>query len=361
MENAEKKEEVKEMKELCLKMYELVQYAQYIDIDKTIDIIKEYDTITECVVFKHDKEDNDDIHYHIYFKLQTATKVSYISKIFGQPAQYFNRIKKRFERCLEYGTHRNSPSKVQYDITAVIFEKNISVQKYYDDLDRHDKVQQMILDLANNLISINEFKDNTTTKEYLDNFNLIEKARKMQSECLFSPNRSIKVYSITGSSGSGKTTLAKYIAESKGLTCYISSSGQNFMDDYNNEDVLIIDDFRGSQMSFSDLLKLIDNNTASAIRARYKNKLPNFKYVIITSINAPSDYYSSDVLACEPLKQLVRRISKSLLIWSDGMAYPFAYDENKCLYVITDTTPVYNVNEIIERYKHSTIQVEDLF
>lgn len=353
-------ENIKQPKELCLKMYELVQYGNYIDIDKTIDIIKEYDTITDCVIFKHDREDNDDIHYHIYLRLQTAIKVSYIANVLGQPPQYFSRIKKRFERCLEYGTHRNCPNKIQYDLTAVVYEKNISVEDYYDKLDKEDNIQQLILDLADNLININDFKSKISTEDYLLNFTKIEKAKKLNQEKFICPNRNIRVYSITGLSGSGKTTLAKYIAESKGLSCYISSSGQNFMDDYNGEDVLIIDDFRGSQMTFSDFLKLIDNNTSSNIKARYHNIRPNFKYIIITSVNFPNEYYSSDVLTAEPVKQLIRRITKSLYIYN-SFAYSCAYDIDCSRYVITSTVPLYNVNSIIDFYKKQSIDLEDLF
>lgn len=107
-------DETIDIKELCCSMYELVQYEPFIDINKTIDIIKDFDTITTCVIFKHDHELNEKIHYHIYIKLQTALKVSYISKVLSQPVQYFQKIKKRFNNCIQYGTHINAPTKFQY-------------------------------------------------------------------------------------------------------------------------------------------------------------------------------------------------------------------------------------------------------
>ena len=249
-----KRKQTNDTKELCCSMYELVQYEPFIDINKTIDIIDNFNTITTCVIFKHDHEENDKIHYHIYIKLQTALKISYIAKVLFQPIQYFQKIKKRFNNCILYGTHKNAPSKFQYDLTAVIYEKNFDVKAYYNSLNRQKELTDLILKLAEN---------STYT------------------------NRNIKVYTITGLSGCGKTTLAKWICEKKGLTYYISSSGQNFMDDYNGEDVLILDDFRGSQISFCDFLKLLDNNTASMIRARYHNKQALFNYVIITSVYSP--------------------------------------------------------------------------
>ena len=356
-----KKEKTNDNKELCCSMYELVQYDSFIDINKIIGIIDDFNTITTCVIFKHDKDENGKIHYHIYIKLQTALKVSYIAKVLSQPVQYFQKIKKRFNNCIEYGTHKNAPNKFQYDLSSVIYEKNYDVKAYYNSLNRHKELTDLIIKLAENMISLNDFKNLVSTEEYLNNFSKIEKARKLQSENPSYINRNLKVYTITGSSGSGKTTLAKWLCEKKDLTCYISSSGQNFMDDYNGEDVLILDDFRGSQMSFSDLLKLLDNNTASMVRARYHNKQALFKYVIITSVYSPNCYYSNDVLRDEPLKQLMRRINKNLVILQDCQAYEWTFDENVNLFVFNNDNPVFNVANIIKEMSQKNNDIEDLF
>lgn len=354
-------EQTNDIKELCCSMYELVQYEPFIDINKTIDIIDNFNTITTCVVFKHDHEENGKIHYHIYIKLQTALKISYIAKVLIQPIQYFQKIKKRFNNCIEYGTHKNSPCKFQYDLTAVIYEKNYDVKSYYNSLNRQKELTDLILKLAENLISLNDFKNMISTEEYLINFSKIEKARKLQSENPTSRNRNIKVYTITGSSGCGKTTLAKWICEKKDLTFYISSSGQNFMDDYNGEDVLILDDFRGSQISFCDLLKLLDNNSSCMIRARYHNKQPLFKYVIITSVYSPDCYYPNEILRDEPLIQLIRRINKNLIILQDGQAYELTFDEKQRIFVFNNDIPVFNVANIIKEMSQKNIDIEDLF
>lgn len=356
-----KREQTNDTKELCCSMYELVQYESFIDINKTIDIIDNFNTITTCVIFKHDHEENDKIHYHIYIKLQTALKISYIAKVLFQPIQYFQKIKKRFNNCIEYGTHKNAPGKFQYDLTAVIYEKNYDVKAYYNSLNRQKELTVLILKLAENLISLNDFKKMISTEEYLINFSKIEKARKLQSENPTYTDRNIKVYTITGLSGCGKTTLAKWLCEKKGLTYYISSSGQNFMDDYNGEDVLILDDFRGSQIAFCDLLKLLDNNTSSMIRARYHNKQPLFKYVIITSVYSPNCYYSNDFLRDEPLKQLIRRINKNLIILQDCLAYEWVFDEKQKIFVFNNDIPVFNVANIIKEMSQKNNDIEDLF
>lgn len=356
-----KTEKTNDTKELCCSMYELVQYEPFIDINKTIDIINDFNTITTCVIFKHDREENNKIHYHIYIKLQTALKVSYISKVLFQPVQYFQKIKKRFNNCIEYGTHKNASGKFQYDLSSVIYEKNYDVKAYYNSLNRKKYLSDLILKLAENSITLNDFKDLISTEEYLNNFSKIEKARKLQLESPTFSNRNIKVYTITGSSGCGKTTLAKWLCEKKDLTFYISSSGQNFMDDYNGEDVLILDDFRGSQICFNDLLKLLDNNTSSMVRARYHNKQALFKYVIITSVYSPNCYYSSDILRDEPLKQLLRRINKNLIILEDGQAYEWTFDVKHNLFIFNNNIPIFNVVDIIKEISQKNNVIEDLF
>ena len=46
---------------------------------------------------------------------------------------------------------------------------------------------------------------------------------------------------------------------------------------------IILDDLRDKAFEFEDLLKLLDNNTASSVRSRFANKVFNGKMIVITS------------------------------------------------------------------------------
>lgn len=122
--------------------------------------------------------------------------------------------------------------------------------------------------------------------------------------------KNMRVLYICGSSGSGKTTTAKYFAEELGYKYCVSAGGSHMFDDYHGEPCLILDDFRASYMKFSDLLKLMDNNTGSCVDARYHNINMAFcRLLIITSINEPKELYSNLFEGDEPIEQFIRRLN----------------------------------------------------
>lgn len=140
--------------------------------------------------------------------------------------------------------------------------------------------------------------------------------------------KDMSVVYISGSSGSGKTTLAKYIAKKKHLSVFTSAGGKNLLDGYKQEECIILDDFRGSQISFSDLLKLLDNNTSSDAAARYHNVNMAFcKLIIITSIYQPNTlYYGIQQKEGEDFYQFIRRL------------------DNECYYYIDDDNVIKQVD-----------------
>ncbi|MGM8317295.1 AAA family ATPase, partial [Clostridium perfringens] len=83
----------------------------------------------------------------------------------------------------------------------------------------------------------------------------------------------MECYFVTGKSGTGKTTYAKQLAKEKGYSVYISSGSNDVLDSYQGQDCIILDDLRPSCMGLSDLLKMLDNNTSSTVKSRYKNKV----------------------------------------------------------------------------------------
>lgn len=123
--------------------------------------------------------------------------------------------------------------------------------------------------------------------------------------------RNLEVVYITGGSGSGKTLSAKYFAEKFGYDSFVSGSGDDFLDGYDKEECLILDDFRASSMRFMELLKMLDNHTNSSVKSRYMNKdLSNCKLIIITSIYPPCNLYevTKGEDGEEPAEQLYRRL-----------------------------------------------------
>lgn len=177
-----------------------------------------------------------------------------------------------------------------------------------------NKVYKLLSDYGNCKISKNKFYEEATRVFNGDLYAFvhyykkdIEIAEKTRSVCL--SNKALEVLYIQGPSGCGKTTIAKYIANKSGYSYFVSGSGDDFLDGYDKEECIILDDFRGSSLRFSDLLKLLDNHTNSAIKSRYHNKdIGMAKLIIITSVIAPKDLYKSFNEQDEPVEQLYRRL-----------------------------------------------------
>lgn len=123
-------------------------------------------------------------------------------------------------------------------------------------------------------------------------------------------NRNLEVVYITGCSGSGKSTACKYFAEKLGFDDpFISGSGDDILDGYDKQQCIILDDFRGGTLKFSELLKFLDNNTNSAVASRYHNKdISACKLIFINSVKMPSELYSTFKEEEEPAEQLYRRL-----------------------------------------------------
>lgn len=133
-------------------------------------------------------------------------------------------------------------------------------------------------------------------------------------------DRNLEVVYICGQSGSGKTTLAKYYASKLNYDYFVSGSGDDFLDGYDKEECIILDDFRSGSMRFSEMLKFLDNNTNSSVKSRYNNKdISNCKLMFITTVYKPTELYNNifknedGSTNQEPIEQFLRRIKHHYL------------------------------------------------
>ena len=131
------------------------------------------------------------------------------------------------------------------------------------------------------------------------------------------------VYYIMGTPGSGKTRFAKEYAnhlvkrakaELGEDWSICSTASTNPVDDYAGEEVLIMDDVRGSTLRADDWLKLLDPYNASPSSARYRNKVVTARVIIITAVIPPYEffYYTKGVgqgaAQSEAIDQFLRRL-----------------------------------------------------
>lgn len=251
-------------------------------------------------------------HYHIFLRLKDSTDSKYIAAAFGVEEQYINKIKGKWVDVLLYATHRNAPDKYQYDDSEVISNFDFSTVR---DKEEKKKNDNKILDAIIDGIDTGEIREYNLTdyismKDYIKFERQIKRAFEYRTQRQKGINREMNCIYIQGVSGAGKTTYAKRIAEDKKYSYYISSGSNDVLDDYKGEDCIILDDLRPSCMGLSDLLKMLDNNTASSVKSRFKNKVLECKLIIITT-TLPIETFFRNVFSeeLESAIQLYRRCS----------------------------------------------------
>lgn len=168
-----------------------------------------------------------------------------------------------------------------------------------------------------------------------------------------------------GDAGTGKTTYAKQLCEKMGYSYCVSSGSNDPLDSYKGEDVIILDDLRPSVFALSDLLKMLDNNTASTVKSRYYNKVLECKMIIITSTLQIDEFFKNVFSEQkETIKQLKRRC-KYYYRFTEDKIYMRYYNEKSADYSAEYEQPNPSANlypkedlteeELIEHFKEMAL------
>ena len=304
-----------------------------------------------------------------------------VAKAFGVAENYVERIKAKengrpsYNKAIPYLVHKNAPEKYQYNPEDVCanFDYICLISKLDRAIANEARLTEIREGIDNGTIRRFNFTDHVTSKEYdlykrhIENyFAYREKKKKSEhksKQCLF----------IYGESGCGKTYYAKEFAISKGLSFYASSASNDPLDGYEGQDVLILDDLRGSAFSFSDLLKLLDNNTDTLAKSRYYNKLLECKYIIITSIHPLEDFYSKLFEhESEPITQLRRRCPVYIKM-NRSKIYIYKYNDksktheycsgtlNRCPYLTDNQINEAAVNTLIDDFNDMNVVLPETY
>ena len=277
------------------------------------EVIREHKTIKKWAYILHDKDDTAP-HYHIYlnFGNNNAT-FEVVANWFKVDANFVEKVKGRRTDMLIYLTHGQPDQKHKYqylstEITANFdFESEIAISKIIGDFENHSYAQQLA------------YVDSLATDVKPKVFKKLNELWKIYCQCLMlKPDRNIDVMFITGDPGAGKTTYAKKLCEQLKYDYCISSSSNDPCQDYMGQNALILDDLRDTTFKhFEDLLKFLDNNTASSVRSRFANKVFNGKLIIITSTVPLHMWYIELLRTKDNRQQLFRRIGTYVNVKKD--------------------------------------------
>lgn len=335
---------------MSARMCEIVSDTEHLKLETIKKVLGEQSCIDKYLYILHDKDVKEDgtpknPHYHVYLHFTNARDFDFIAKWFDLSPSFVNKIKGRFGDALEYAQHINAPDKYQYPASEVT--ANFDFGKAIEQNQKEKEKRQTITDILSR-IDTGEIKKYNITQfvgvnDYVRYGKQIKAAFEYRQQRLEREvNRKMEVVYMYGASGTGKTTYAKMIAEEKGMEVFISSGSNDPFDGYKGQECVILDDLRGSVFPLADLLKILDNNTASTVKARYRNVMLECDMLIITTTKTMKEFYKTVFESnSEEFRQFERRCGSVMKFEKDTVSiWRYEPVKRKYKYITTLPNPV---------------------
>lgn len=364
---------------MSIRTCEIMQYIEYLPgyPDKWREILEKNlgnPNIKYWVYIVHDKDVDKDgnlkpPHIHLIIILYESVYFSTAGGYFGVPKQYVQRIEQRIGKgkrskadiggAISYLTHRNARDKYQYDDSEVVAKpgydwKAVRAKSEQAQAEQRS-LSQVYKDIESGKIREYNLFEHISMNTYIANKSDIENAFAYRRGILrLSADRSMDVIYICGEAGSGKTTYAKQFCKKRGYSYCLSGSSRDPLQDYGGQDALILDDLRPDVFPLADLLKLLDNHSASSASARYHDRWLEAKLIIVTTILPIDKFFGYIGDKSEPITQLKRRC-RTMIELSRDLIKIYHYDDENREYVCVTCAP----NSIAKSHKDSSSNDRD--
>lgn len=338
---------------------EIVQQLEYMsqeDVEAGLD----HNAVQDYAYILHDKDVHEDgtpvaPHWHIMIRFKRPVQTESLCKWFGIKSNMIGYILGTFGDAVAYLTHRNKPEKFQYldEEIKSNYDFKVEVEKALSKKKATQRKEEIIELIRSGVVREYNYTEYITALEYDKFKRAIDNAFTYRRDTLKSLDRHMNVIYIYGGSGTGKTTYAKQLATNKGLSCYISSGSNDPLDGYKGQDCLILDDIRPGDFLLSDFLKILDNNTQSTVKSRYKNKLLECQYLIVTtSFDIPVFFDLLLDSEGESVKQMERRCTLKIQMNTSTMTtyvyQPVSGKYKKVSILKNPVSEVYNKRDLTD-------------
>lgn len=314
--------------------------------------------VKECYGIVHDKDkqtiwdekemknviEDKEKHIHVLLKFEKGASLEKLAISIGVEPQYLQKLKSGrygYDNSLSYLVHAKEEKKYRYSPKEVvtlfgenyesIYNRRIDVWekgKAKKEIDQTSDIKDwLVLEILKGNIT----KDNLLLSD--EYYVVYARYKRLFNEAFetYYEQKSLKtiediengkfkktIIFISGASGAGKTRFAKEIIHFLKFTslkftgktwqrCLTAST--NAFDEYQAQEILLLDDIRGNSLSLTDWLKLLDPFSMSPISARYHNKQAVAKIIIVTSPHGPHEFFKTvENAEIEDFDQFLRRI-----------------------------------------------------
>lgn len=328
----------------------VVVEAYGINHDK--DTVMEWDEITmrEVIAYK-----THHIHIIVKFAKGKGGTVAKIANAVGLEAQFIEkpgRGRFAYDNMLSYLIHIKYTDKHQYDASEVYTARGESYTKVAherneDWLKGRAKIQVQKAKIDADWLEEKILTGEVTKQQVMltDDYFAIYARNKRRMEDAFDTFGQHKIYStiqkmengefklsvifVTGAPHSGKSvftdmlvqSIQKDVKERTGEVWTVCTcAASNPFDEYQGEEILVMDDLRGMALTASDWLKLLDPDRVNMGSARYRNKRMACRTIIINSEKDVIDffYYTKGIGGdgrSEAMDQFIRRIMAKVVVF----------------------------------------------
>lgn len=338
---------------------EIVNQLEYMSQD-VVEVGLDHNAIKDYAYILHDKDVQPDgspvaAHWHIMIRFKNPVPTESLCSWFNIKPNQIEKIKGSFGDAVAYLTHKNRPDKYQYldEEIKSNYDFAVEVEKALSKKKASQRKEEIIELIRSGVVREYNYTEYITALEYDKFKRAIDNAFTYRRDTLKSLDRHMNVIYIYGGSGTGKTTYAKQLATNKGLSCYISSGSNDPLDGYKGQDCLILDDIRPGDFLLSDFLKILDNNTQSTVKSRYKNKLLECQYLIVTtSFDIPVFFDLLLDSEGESVKQMERRCTLKIQMGVNTMTtyvyQPVSGKYKKVSILKNPVSEVYNKRDLTD-------------
>ena len=248
--------------------------------DSVLEILNNWTETKQIEYFmiEHNAEqgvEQCNVHYHIVIKFPQHSVCSFKTLKNRFPYGSIEKCKYGVRNCVQYLVHMNDISKKQYSWDEIITNVPEKLKQYKEP--SKTTIEKQLKDIIDMILSgeIKRFEMSKINPDiYIRYKRRIENAFDYRMHKLMEEtNRNVDVIVLQGKPGVGKSTFCKMWADKNEKSIIYSSCSNDIWQDYQGQDIFVIDDLRYDKINIQDMLKTIDPHVVSSSRSRYNNKL----------------------------------------------------------------------------------------